>query len=232
LLEGFFYASELKLYIRTASLALIDAATMTTLSRTLTVLTLLATAFIASSTFATTHVISFGGAEGAIYAPNNLMLAVGDVVVWQGDFASMPLHFDEVPPGAILPADITTGVEFRYNIRKGGIYRFSSPAGASGMFGAAAEIVSVNDDASERYLSIFPNPVSNELHVKLADPNAVVASASLIDLSGCKRTLLPERTAKDRIKFDIESLGLSPGIYLFELILDSRIIRRKLIISR
>jgi hypothetical protein len=206
---------------------------MTTLSRTLVLLTLLGAVFIAASTFAATHVISFGGTQGACYIPNNLMLAVGDIVIWEGDFASMPMHFDEVPPGAILPADVTSGEQFRYNIRRGGTYRFSSAkAGFSGTFGAMSEIISVNDDASDRSPSIFPNPVSNELHVRLADPDALIGSASLIDLSGCKATLLPHRTSNDHIKFDIESLGLSPGIYLFELILDSRIIRRKLIISR
>ena len=56
--------------------------------------------FTSLSVKAAEFTITFGGATGFAYAPNNISIELGDVVTWSGSFSVHPLESLEIPIGA------------------------------------------------------------------------------------------------------------------------------------
>jgi plastocyanin len=78
---------------------------------------------ISSSSFATTHLIKFGGTVGMMYSPDSVNAQVGDTIRWEGDFSFHPLVSLSVPSGA-SPLVISTGTFFLLTQLKPGDYRY------------------------------------------------------------------------------------------------------------
>ncbi|MDP4199324.1 MAG: hypothetical protein Q8922_10670 [Bacteroidota bacterium] len=87
---------------------------------------------------ATTHVISFGGKLHNKYTPASLTVAVGDTILWQGDFEDHPLTLTKAPSGAATFEHIEKGKLFRYIVTVAGNYTYEcdkhSDQGMTGSF--------------------------------------------------------------------------------------------------
>ncbi|SRR5579883_131043 len=75
----------------------------------------------ATSASATTHIVKFGGRK---YTPKTLTVAVGDTIIWQGDFEEHPLTLTSAPKGAPGFAHIEKGSSFRYVVTVAGNYNY------------------------------------------------------------------------------------------------------------
>lgn len=73
---------------------------------------------------AATHVIKFGGSLGKKYSPASLTVAVGDTLVWMGDFSEHTLTLVKAPAGARGFKGIETGSTFRYIVTVPGRYDY------------------------------------------------------------------------------------------------------------
>jgi plastocyanin len=70
---------------------------------------------------ATTHIVKFGGKK---YSPKSLTVAVGDTIVWQGDFDAHPLTLTKAPAGAKGFAHVSSGASFTYFVAVPGNYEY------------------------------------------------------------------------------------------------------------
>ncbi|HET6402278.1 MAG TPA: plastocyanin/azurin family copper-binding protein [Candidatus Kapabacteria bacterium] len=78
----------------------------------------------ASVVSATTHIIKFGGPLGKRYAPASLTVAVGDTIVWIGDFDNHSLSLMKAPAAAKGFKSIQSGSTFRYIVSVPGEYDY------------------------------------------------------------------------------------------------------------
>lgn len=98
---------------------------------------LLATMLLAGEgTWATTHVVNFGGSLGFVFSPSNFTARVGDTVKWQGDFTMHPLSSTTIPAGAQTWHN-AAGSSFSYRIAIPGTYNYQCDVHVSlGMVGS------------------------------------------------------------------------------------------------
>ncbi len=66
-----------------------------------------------------TPTVEFGGLLGFVYDPNQIFVAPGESVKWQGDFTMHPLVSDES-----LWTTVDTGSEFTFTFNQPGVYHF------------------------------------------------------------------------------------------------------------
>jgi plastocyanin len=84
----------------------------------------LAMVVVAAAAHATTHIIKFGGSLDDTYAPESMTIAVGDTIVWQGNFGKHPLTLETAPKGAAGFAHISSGDSYSYVVRVAGKYHY------------------------------------------------------------------------------------------------------------
>jgi plastocyanin len=88
-----------------------------------------------NDSWATTHIVQFGGSFGLSYSPDNFSAQVGDTVQWEGDFSLHPLSSTAVPANAETWHN-PTGTTFIYVIKIPGNYSYHCDVHASfGMTG-------------------------------------------------------------------------------------------------
>ncbi len=119
-----------------------------------------------NTSYATTHIIQFGGSFGLSYSPNSLNASVGDTIKWEGDFSSHPLSSTSVPPGA-QGFSQSSGTAFIYVITAAGTYLyhcdFHFSAGMTGSFTASGStgVNSIQNSINPYYFKLsqnYPNP--------------------------------------------------------------------------
>lgn len=66
-----------------------------------------------------THIVTFASFT---YSPNALNVEVGDVIQWNGNFASHPLSTSSVPTGGTAITSVNTGTNFSYSVTVAGTY--------------------------------------------------------------------------------------------------------------
>lgn len=138
----------------------------------------------AIQTNATTHQILFGGATGFRYAPNILDVAVGDTIVWSGDFGSHPLASTSVPATA-MPFSNSSGSVFSYIIKVAGSYTFHCQIHSSmtGTITTSSAGVRENAIATIALLN-YPNPVGSSTSFHFNLPTSGNVSMKLYDIKG------------------------------------------------
>ncbi|MBI5475938.1 MAG: T9SS type A sorting domain-containing protein [Ignavibacteriales bacterium] len=105
---------------------------------------------------ATTHIIQFGGSFGFAYSPNNISVAVGDTIQWQGSFALHPLSSTIIPSGT-SGWHVSSGSTFSYVVAQPGTYNYQcdvhSTFGMVGSFTAssAVHLILFGGDLGENY---------------------------------------------------------------------------------
>jgi len=130
----------------------------------LTILFLFAFALFSSAVFAfqpTLHTINFGGSVGNHYSPSNLVVEVGDTIVWKGDFSALNMVSTSVPAGA-QSISVNSGQSFTYIVEVAGTYYTQNNIWASlGMRDTIAAVYkphgSVTNEGREFYLgALYP----------------------------------------------------------------------------
>ena len=139
---------------------------------------LLALSFGFGRVYSTTHTILFGGATGNKYSPDSLEVLVGDLIHWEGSFASHPLVSTGLPFGA-KDIDVSTGTIFEYTIEKPGDYRFKCSVHgfmgvlkatdpAAGLGSIAATVLKTHFDFESKQFFI-QNDISNAVCIQILD---------------------------------------------------------------
>ena len=102
----------------------------------------------AATAHATTHIIKFGGSLGKKYAPKSITVAVGDTIIWTGNFDDHPLSLIKSPPGATGFMHIEKGTKFIYIVKVAGNYEYQCDEHIDeGMVGS---FVAIGDGAKEK----------------------------------------------------------------------------------
>ena len=78
----------------------------------------------ATTANATTHIIKFGGSLGKRYEPKSITVAVGDTIIWTGNFDDHPLSLIKAPSGAPGFMHIEKGSSFMYIVKVAGKYEY------------------------------------------------------------------------------------------------------------
>lgn len=176
--------------------------------------------FVSTIASATTHTIRFGGGFGSVYEPKKLNVAVGDTIIWRGDFLMHPLSSTSVPSGAesFHHSDGIGITAFKYVVEVAGDYAYKCDVhGSSGMTGtftatqaAVGELKVFADD-----VKAFPGQGVLKLQFQLANTSQV--SARMLDHLG--RTLNELRTAcpAGTSECSMNTSGIGSGTYFLDI---------------
>jgi len=93
------------------------------------------------------------------------------------------------------------------------------------------DLVSIVENESIRNFQLYPNPTSNLVNLSWYSDANSYSKVSITDLSG-KILILRDMTSKEgNNKLELDVSELSNGIYLIELVSESKKVQRKLIIQ-
>jgi plastocyanin len=200
---------------------------------------LLLTLMSFGSANAATHTIMFG--NDFQYTPSQLSVQVGDVITWEGNFSAHPLQFDEVPAGATMPQNVTSGTTFSYTVEVAGSYAyhcmFHGSAGGGGMAGAfTAGTASVEERIDVSLMSISPNPVQvdRQFNLYVGFDASTIESMILTDVDGKHTTIsAPSYSVKDSVlTIGLDPVFTAPGMYMLTIKTQDNSYTRKLMIRR
>ena len=169
------------------------------------------------------HVIEFSGTS---YNPDQLDVAVGDTIVWQGSFASHPLESTSVPDGAGEWGPINSGTEYRYVVEVEGTYEYHctihSGVGMTGSF--TATVTSVDNGntnetpSSYRLNQNYPNPFNPVTVISYEVPERTHVELTVYNLLG-KEVATIVNDIRDAGTYEVifNADGLSSGVYMYRL---------------
>jgi len=150
--------------------------------------------FFSTTLSATSHTIRFGGGFGNVYEPKTLSVAVGDTVIWRGDFSIHPLSSSDIPNGA--PSFNHSGdpgiTGFKYVVEFAGSYTYKCDVhGSAGMMGTFTAIPAAVGDpkAIDDEVQAVVGKTDVKVRLGLASPSRV--SARLLDHLGRTVSELP-----------------------------------------
>lgn len=141
--------------------------------------------FFTENTYATTHVVMFGGAVGLAYFPSSFTAKVGDTVKWEGSFSVHPLASTTIPANA-ASFKMTSGSTFSYVITVVGTYNFHCTVHLfTGSF-MATEATGINPQIipSSENFSMNTVSVQGKNVVQFVVPNTEAVTLKLFDLTG------------------------------------------------
>lgn len=195
--------------------------------------------FSASSAFATSDTISFGGSLGLIYSPNTLSVHVGDTIVWDGTitlqtFEFHPLESTMRPAGADS-IGMNTGWTYSYVVKMPGTYKFQcfyhSGSGMKGTITAVKADVKPEDQQNASSWN-YPNPFSSAttIHYELTDPSVV--NLDVFDLSGKEIYHLSGFQEAGLHDLLFKSGDLSSGTYLYRIKTGNAVIEHRMVLTR
>jgi plastocyanin len=161
------------------------------------------------STFATEHIVLFGGASGNNYVPNSLNVIVGDTITWNGNFGLHPLASTGVPAGALTFAN-SSGSTFFYIVAVAGVYDYECVAHTfTGQF-TAVDGSGVTEHALSIDFQVSPNVTNGFVNLLLAAVTANSVTVEISDLNGKK--IMPDVLITERIT-PVDFSHFSKGIY-------------------
>ncbi len=140
---------------------------------------------------AATHTIIFGGQVGQNYSPNELNVAVGDTVKWEGSFSFHPLSSVTIPQDA-ASFNVTSGTTFSYPVLVAGTYNYKCDVhtGMNGSFTATVtdvgESVTALQPASFQLAQNYPNPFNARTVIKFNLPVAQQVKLKVYSLTGAE----------------------------------------------
>ncbi|MCC6395535.1 MAG: T9SS type A sorting domain-containing protein [Bacteroidetes bacterium] len=173
---------------------------------------------------ATVHVIRFGGEFGNSYTPNELAVAVGDTVRWQGDFGFHPLSSTAVPAGAGAFTS-ASGSVFNYVVPAPGNYNYTCDSHGPGMSGSFIAVVSAVDEGTAQpgrfeLRQNYPNPFNPSTTIGYQVPGVAASWVKLavFNLIGQEVAELVNglRNAGNHV-VTFDASNLPSGIYVYQL---------------
>jgi plastocyanin len=199
-------------------------------------LLLIASSFIVSPLFATTHTITFGGAAGFTYQPSTLSVTVGDTIEWIGDFGFHPLASTQIPAGASAFTN-GSGSSFSYVVPAVGTYNYVCTVhGGSGMTGSFTAIAAGVRSASTASVTLeqsSPNPAIGSTSIRFTLEHAQPVEIELYSIDGIKvATVLNEPRAAGEQSVTVSTDRLASGSYIYLLRTPDAVLTRNMIVVR
>ncbi len=136
---------------------------------------------------ATIHKITFPTSQSpAQYVPSTLNVAVGDTIVWQGNFQFHPLASKPSPVGADSITYNGSESTYQYVITKQGVYKFYCVFHPSFMTGTITTNTASVETTSQNAIALlnYPNPVGSSTSFHFNLPTAGNVSMKLYDIKG------------------------------------------------
>ncbi len=185
-----------------------------------------------------THVIQFSDFS---YNPSSLNVAVGDTILWQGNFMAHPLESSSVPEGADHFGPVTSGTEFIYVVEVEGTYTYDcnlhhASYGMSGSFTATVTSVEDSDQGIPDVFQLeqnYPNPFNPATEILFSLPERMEITLEVYAIHGEHITTLVDgiRDAGfHTVTFD--ATGLSSGMYLYRLRSEQSVEVRRMVYIR
>ncbi len=175
--------------------------------------------------YSTNHVIIFGGTVGLNYSPNELTVAVGDTITWQGSFSTHPLSSTSVPQGG-EGFQKSSGTSFSYTVQAPGTYNYKCDVHAlSGMTGSFSALVSSVDKQGlyglpnvYRLNQNYPNPFNPVTTISYQLQKASYVELNVYNLLGQSiATLVSERQPAGFHQLKWEADQNPSGVYYYQL---------------
>ena len=174
---------------------------------------------------ATTHVVQFGGALGYVYSPSSFNAAVGDTVIWEGDFSMHPLISTSVPSGA-QTWQSTSGTSFSYRIAIAGPYAYQCEIhytlGMIGSFTATGSAVKYDALPSHSVFAmdvqLAVRQVSGLPLVVFNVPKSGQVTIRVFDLSGRQQaTVFDQSVSAGSYSLPLDEAQWARGLYFVKL---------------
>ncbi len=184
------------------------------------------------------HIIQF---DNFSYNPNQLDVAVGDTIIWQGDFVEHPLQSSSVPDGAQHWGPIDSGTEFRYVVEVDGTYNYQCNLhddlyGMTGSF--TATVTSVNERAGDipelfRLEQNYPNPFNPSTEIQFALQERMQVMLEVYAIHGQKiATLVDGMRNAGHHSVIFDATGIPSGVYIYRLQSDQKVQAKRMVYIR
>ena len=189
---------------------------------------------------AANHVIIFGGAVGLTYSPEQLTVAVGDSITWQGSFSSHPLSSTTIPPGA-ASFHKSSGSTFSYQVQVAGSYTYICDihvgAGMTGSFNAAVTDINKDDIGIQpTYFNLaqnYPNPFNAQTQIRFEIPTARQVELKIYAITGAEVTTLVDGwLPAGRFTVSFDASDLASGLYFYRLTSDQFVDTKRMILAK
>jgi hypothetical protein len=93
------------------------------------------------------------------------------------------------------------------------------------------DLSAVNDlRMDEMEVSVYPNPVRNQLNIKLANPNTAILSLTLFDVSG-RKVLHKTELPYNKTDYQVDMINLKNGLYLLKINSAEKTITKRIILK-
>ena len=184
--------------------------------------------FAATSSFATTFMVSVGGTA---FTPSTLTVHPGDVIMWMWTDGTHTTTSTSVPPeAATWNSNInSTTTSFTYTPTVVGTYQYQCNFHVSmGMVGTITVVppTGIAPVNTSSVFSMSPNPVSGSLHILFNDP-ATLVSIKLTDMNGKE---FISKTIIGTKETDINVQALPNGTYTIRAEQCGRVNKQELVI--
>jgi len=173
------------------------------------------------------HVIQFTNFS---YNPNQLDVAVGDTIIWQGSFSAHPLQSSSIPDGAEPWGPINSGTEFSYVVQVEGMYNYDcnlhqASYGMSGSFSASVTSVDQEDRDVPYSFTLdqnYPNPFNPTTEISFILPERMHITLDVYTVNSQHITTLIDGSREaghHSVTFDASDLP--SGVYIYRLRTDA-----------
>jgi plastocyanin len=201
---------------------------------TLRFLMIAAVALMSFSASAITHTIT---QQGLSFAPEQLTVEVGDVILFQWTSGNHTTTSSSVPAGAdTWDALLTSGMQtFEYTVTTEGAYEYvCTPHASAGMVGEFTAVLSSNTRTQvAANLSVNAGTSANgQLFVELNNATTDMATVTLVDITGRNVATLHHGAIADAdftIRHDIAAI--QRGIYFVRFQEGARVVTRKVLVQ-
>lgn len=154
-------------------------------------------------------------ASGLVFSPNELVIDVGDTVVWTNTSGTHNVNGSK----SVYPSnpesfgnDLGTQWVYSFVFNLPGVYDYRCDTHwASGMTGTItvlSESTGVNRNRVDTYLTVYPNPASRTMYIS-AGQN--IRTVSIYSISGTRILSLEDL---NQMNHEISLDGILPGVYL------------------
>jgi plastocyanin len=162
-------------------------------------------------------------ASGLVFSPKELVIDVGDTVVWTNTSGTHNVDGSKsVYPSNPESFGNELGTQWVYSFvfNLPGVYDYRCDTHwASGMTGTItvlSESTGVNRNRVDPYLSVYPNPASRTMYIS-ADQN--IRTVSIYSISGTRILSLEDLNLLNQ---EISLDGILPGVYLVKVDFENR----------
>jgi plastocyanin len=192
-------------------------------------LLLFAAICVAATSFATIHTVAVADFS---FTPGTFTAHVGDTVRWVWSSGSHTTTSTSVPAGAASwDQNITaSATSYTYVITRAGAYAYKcTPHVSMGMAGGfiVTDITSVEQLTGGPVLNMYPNPVSDVLHIEIGEPGVPV-SLALSDIRGKQVMNVSSELVP---KIDVSVRYVPAGLYFISGKQGDHLIRKQVVIT-